>query len=302
MQVWSGLEDDGYFDQIDSIVLSPVVEEEKLSIQAAEKKLINLQKEFQTVLRLEHAGVKDLIKTKNDLLTQSFKAALDVPVHSDGEEAELTQQKKATVKGMLKEVLKLERSLEQQKKDILTEMLLSLDIYNIEVLLGNLQEAEKLALISSLGIRSEEASHSNASEYWDRLITVHITEIVNEKWTELDSRQNILIEREVSTVENASEKLTKLNEMFERVLDLEDAGIQDLVESKPGRLKNLFKAAINVPVPTGEVEVVDALAQQQKEIVENMTSIVSERFVHSMISDLSEDEEKRLGEILSSTK
>ena len=203
---------------------------------------------------------------------------------------------------MLKEVLKLERSLEQQKKDILTEMLLSLDIYNIEVLLGNLQEAEKLALINSLGIRSEEASHSNASEYWDRLITVHITEIVNEKWTELDSRQNILIEREVSTVENASEKLTKLNEMFERVLDLEDAGIQDLVESKPGRLKNLFKAAINVPVPTGEVEVVDALAQQQKEIVENMTSIVSERFVHSMISDLSEDEEKRLDEILSSTK
>ena len=94
MQVWSGLEDDGYFEQIDSIVLSPVVEEENLSIQAAEKKLINLQKEFQTVLRLEHAGVKDLIKTKNDLLTQHLKAALDVPVHSDGEEAELTQQKK----------------------------------------------------------------------------------------------------------------------------------------------------------------------------------------------------------------
>ena len=76
--------------------------------------------------------------------------------------------------------------------------------------------------------------------------------------------------KEVKTFPQAKQKLINLNKSLISVLDVKDAGVEQLVKDKKDLLACLVSAAINIPVLNDKDEVENDVAQLQKKIVIKM--------------------------------
>ena len=234
---------DVYFTRIDELV-----EKNTKRVEDVQDKLAELLQRFNDVKDLPDAGVKGLVTLKNKTLAQLFKAAINVPVIT-GKGVELEQLQKRVVENMIC----------IDNEELVDSMINAL----------SKPEQDKLfnMLLSHRGAASEPAGGQEVSKTEQRKVV--------EKWGELHRSgfyKNIyeIYLKEVKTFPQAKQKLINLNKSLISVLDVKDAGVEQLVKDKKDLLACLVSAAINIPVLNDKDEVENDVAQLQKKIVIKM--------------------------------